>query len=56
MAQSLGYLCFRAHKANEDLRAENRFLDLRRKELAQNIRKRSKVAHIVRQYFHALGE
>ncbi|KAF8271780.1 hypothetical protein EI94DRAFT_1770283 [Lactarius quietus] len=36
------------NKANEDLRSQYRYLDLRRPELSDNLRKRSKVAHIVR--------
>ncbi|KAL7409004.1 tRNA synthetases class II-domain-containing protein [Mrakia frigida] len=38
----------------EDVRAEYRYLDLRRKALAENIRRRSQVAHIVRNYMHDL--
>ncbi|KAI0049589.1 hypothetical protein FA95DRAFT_1581649 [Auriscalpium vulgare] len=34
--------------ANEDLRTQYRYLDLRRSQLSANLRKRSKVAHIVR--------
>ncbi|EIM88250.1 uncharacterized protein STEHIDRAFT_120456, partial [Stereum hirsutum FP-91666 SS1] len=34
--------------ANDDLRAQYRYLDLRRSELSGNLRKRSRVAHIVR--------
>lgn len=36
------------NKANDDLRSQYRYLDLRRPELSDNLRKRSKVAHIVR--------
>lgn len=39
-------------QSSEDLRAEYRYLDLRRKALADNIRLRSRVTHIVRSYFH----
>ncbi|WVQ64507.1 uncharacterized protein L199_002674 [Kwoniella botswanensis] len=41
--------------ANEDLRNQNRYLDLRRAELAENLQTRSKVAHIVRNYLHDNG-
>jgi len=34
--------------ANDDLRSQYRYLDLRRPEMSDNLRKRSKVAHIVR--------
>ncbi|KAH9963187.1 tRNA synthetases class II-domain-containing protein [Russula dissimulans] len=34
--------------ANDDLRSQYRYLDLRRPELSDNLRKRSQVAHIVR--------
>ncbi|KAF9782286.1 hypothetical protein BJ322DRAFT_210121 [Thelephora terrestris] len=41
--------------ANEDLRAKFRYLDLRRSALSQNLRKRSHVAHIVRNVLHDRG-
>ncbi|WOO80187.1 Aspartate--tRNA ligase [Vanrija pseudolonga] len=41
--------------ANDDLRAQHRYLDLRRQELADNLRTRSKVAHITRNYLHEQG-
>ncbi|CED83946.1 aspartate-trna ligase [Phaffia rhodozyma] len=37
---------------SEDFRSEYRYLDLRRQALAENIRKRSRIAHVVRTYFH----
>ncbi|KAH7344557.1 tRNA synthetases class II-domain-containing protein [Rhizoctonia solani] len=39
---------------NEQLRATHRYLDLRRDSLTQNIKTRSKVAHITRNYLHDL--
>ncbi|OCF33078.1 aspartate-tRNA ligase [Kwoniella heveanensis BCC8398] len=45
----------RPEVANEDLRAQHRYLDLRRTELAENLKMRSKVAHIVRNYLHDNG-
>lgn len=42
-------------QANEDLRAQYRYLDLRRQELADNLKLRSKVAHITRNYLHDQG-
>ncbi|PCH41393.1 hypothetical protein WOLCODRAFT_100460 [Wolfiporia cocos MD-104 SS10] len=38
--------------ANEKVRLRHRYLDLRRTELANNIRKRSEVAHLVRTILH----
>ncbi|KAI0069041.1 hypothetical protein BV25DRAFT_77833 [Artomyces pyxidatus] len=38
--------------ANEDLRTQYRYLDLRRSQLSANLRKRSQVAHIVRNVLH----
>jgi aspartyl-tRNA synthetase len=43
-------------KANEDLRLKFRYLDLRRDELSHNLRKRSNVAHLTRNFLHDLGE
>ncbi|KAF8609513.1 hypothetical protein BDV93DRAFT_535929 [Ceratobasidium sp. AG-I] len=40
--------------ANEQLRATYRYLDLRRDNLTKNLKTRSKVAHITRNYFHDL--
>ena len=42
-------------QVNDDLRAEHRYLDLRRPELAANLRMRSKVAHLVRCHLHDQG-
>lgn len=42
-------------QANEDIRAQYRYLDLRRKELADNLQTRSKVAHIIRNYLYDQG-
>ncbi|KIY67356.1 aspartyl-tRNA synthetase [Cylindrobasidium torrendii FP15055 ss-10] len=39
---------------NEDIRLRYRYLDLRREELAQNLKKRSRVAHIARSILHDL--
>ncbi|KIJ56536.1 hypothetical protein M422DRAFT_238161 [Sphaerobolus stellatus SS14] len=39
--------------ANEDIRLKYRFLDLRRDIMSRNIRKRSEVAHVIRNYFHS---
>ncbi|CAE6522181.1 unnamed protein product [Rhizoctonia solani] len=39
---------------NEQLRATHRYLDLRRDSLTRNIKTRSKVAHITRNYLHDL--
>ncbi|KAJ9107139.1 hypothetical protein QFC19_002799 [Naganishia cerealis] len=41
--------------ANEDLRAQYRYLDLRREALAKNIQKRSKVTKLIRDYLHEQG-
>ncbi|KAG6911637.1 hypothetical protein DXG01_007887 [Tephrocybe rancida] len=41
-----------AVKANDDLRARYRYLDLRRTSLSENLKKRSKVAQIVREVLH----
>jgi aspartyl-tRNA synthetase len=43
-------------QANEDLRAQHRYLDLRRADLAENLKIRSKVAHTIRNYLHDQGE
>lgn len=43
-------------QANEDLRAQYRYLDLRRAELAENLKLRSRVAHLIRNYLHGAGE
>ncbi|KAI9635996.1 uncharacterized protein MKK02DRAFT_44694 [Dioszegia hungarica] len=53
--ESLPFYPNRLELANEELRAQYRFLDLRRKELANNIKLRSQVAHIARNYFHEQG-
>ncbi|KAI9510444.1 tRNA synthetases class II-domain-containing protein [Russula earlei] len=41
--------------ANDDLRSRYRYLDLRRPEMSDNIRKRSQVAHIVRTVLNQQG-
>lgn len=41
--------------ANEDLRAQHRYLDLRRDALARNLKVRSEVTRITRDYLHSLG-
>jgi aspartyl-tRNA synthetase len=45
----------RFRKANDDLRARYRYLDLRRTALSDNLRKRSRVAQIVRSVLHEHG-
>jgi len=45
-------MCF---QANDELRARYRYLDLRRTALSDNIKLRSKVAHIVRSVLHQNG-
>jgi aspartyl-tRNA synthetase len=54
-ADNLPFYPNRPPLANEDLRAQHRYLDLRRAELASNLRTRSRVAHIVRNYLHDNG-
>jgi aspartyl-tRNA synthetase len=44
-----------AGKVNEELRLQHRYLDLRRPDLARNLRLRSKVAMATRAYFDELG-
>ncbi|EIN10682.1 hypothetical protein PUNSTDRAFT_51287 [Punctularia strigosozonata HHB-11173 SS5] len=39
---------------NDDLRAKYRYLDLRRPSMAENLRKRSKAAHVIRSVLHHL--
>ncbi|GHJ89423.1 hypothetical protein NliqN6_5825 [Naganishia liquefaciens] len=41
--------------ANEDLRAQYRYLDLRREALAKNIQKRSRVTKLIRDYLYEQG-
>ncbi|KAK7695641.1 hypothetical protein QCA50_000277 [Cerrena zonata] len=57
--QSLPFLPSRADKLgelpSEELRLQYRYLDLRRNELSSNLRKRSEVAHIVRNILHSEG-
>ncbi|ORY31921.1 hypothetical protein BCR39DRAFT_524611 [Naematelia encephala] len=45
----------RPELANEDLRAQYRYLDLRRTELSDNLKIRSKVMHITRCHLHDKG-
>lgn len=51
----LPFLPNRPPLANDDLRAEYRYLDLRRDALANNLKMRSDVAHLARNYLHDLG-
>jgi aspartyl-tRNA synthetase len=44
-----------AAKVNEELRFKHRYLDLRRAEMARNLRLRHRMALITRQYFDELG-
>lgn len=53
--QTLPFYPNRPEVANEDLRAQHRYLDLRRQDLADNLKTRSKVAHIIRNYLHDQG-
>ena len=41
---------------SEDIRAQYRYLDLRRDELANNIRKRSRIARVVRRVLEEHGQ
>jgi hypothetical protein len=43
-------------QANEDLRAQYRYLDLRREALARNIQKRARVTKLIRDYLDEQGE
>lgn len=43
------------NQANDDIRARYRYLDLRRTALSDNLRKRSQVAHIVRNVLYDQG-
>lgn len=54
-ATELPFLPNRPPLANEDVRAEHRYLDLRRDALAKNLRMRSEVAHLARNYLHERG-
>lgn len=45
----------RPELASEETRAQYRFLDLRRQELAENLKLRSRVAHIIRCHLHDKG-
>ncbi|KAG2013916.1 aspartyl-tRNA synthetase [Coprinopsis cinerea AmutBmut pab1-1] len=55
-AASLPFVPSNVHNLpSEDLRARYRFLDLRRTALSSNIKKRSKVAHIIRSTLHDQG-
>lgn len=54
-ADALPFYPNRPPLANDDLRATHRYLDLRRDELTRNLRTRSEVAHIVRNYLHDNG-
>lgn len=54
-AAELPFLPNRPPLANEDLRSEYRYLDLRRDALAKNLKMRSDVAHLTRNYLHSLG-
>lgn len=46
----------RSAQANEDLRAQYRYLDLRREALARNIQKRARVTKLIRDYLDEQGE
>lgn len=54
-AGELPFLPNRPPLANEDLRAEYRFLDLRREALTKTLKMRSDVAHLTRNYLHEKG-
>ncbi|ORX33558.1 putative mitochondrial aspartyl-tRNA synthetase [Kockovaella imperatae] len=51
-ADPLPFYASRQEMASEEIRAEHRYLDLRRSELAANLKLRSKVAHIIRCHLH----
>ncbi|KAL7418924.1 aspartate--tRNA ligase msd1 [Cryptotrichosporon argae] len=53
--ENLPFYPNRPELANEDLRAQYRYLDLRRAELANNLQLRSKIAHIIRCHLHDRG-
>src|SRR5690606_35483833 len=44
-----------ANKVNEELRLRYRYLDLRRPEMIRNLRMRSRVASVIRQYMEEQG-
>lgn len=46
----------RCSQPSEDIRAQYRYLDLRRDELGNNIRKRSKIARVVRTVLEGHGQ
>ncbi|EDR14155.1 uncharacterized protein LACBIDRAFT_305695 [Laccaria bicolor S238N-H82] len=55
-ATNLPFLPSNPHNLpNEDLRSRHRYLDLRRTALSENIKKRSQVAHLVRNILHTIG-
>ena len=54
-AKALPFMLEDGNEVDEDVRLKYRFLDLRRSQMNKNIVLRSKIAHMMREYFHKQG-